>query len=244
MSSRGKPKPKLRDLSREHASAEESTAIVMAAQEEGQPIAAAILGAAIVEQELEALLRRRLGCKDDDEWGRLVGEMGPLGTFYRKIAMGRTLRMYEEDVKDNLDIIRSIRNVFAHAKKIIRFDHELIVSELKKVKIPRTRKRHHQIIRELKYGPQTSYVSLCVNISIMLLKRQNAAMNAASRHRGRKLKMRTISSLFSQIPGYPGLNQLGSLAGQLVGPSEQSLTPLLDAFHQTPPTTENNKDKK
>jgi hypothetical protein len=53
--SRGKPKPTLRDLGKAIASSEEHAALTSTLQN-AHPMAAALVGAALVEQELDKLL--------------------------------------------------------------------------------------------------------------------------------------------------------------------------------------------
>jgi len=78
--------------------------------------ACAVLGAALLDAILESLYSRRL--RDAKE--ELLSSNGPLGTFSARIRVARALAWISEDVRYDLDQIRSIRNEFAH-----NFDHEL-----------------------------------------------------------------------------------------------------------------------
>jgi len=50
-----------------------------------------------------------------------------MGSFANKIIMGQAIGLYGQQTRRNLDIIRAIRNAFAHAKRPISFgDDELI----------------------------------------------------------------------------------------------------------------------
>src|SRR5262249_12368025 len=62
----------------------------------------------------------------------LVADNGPLNSFSSKIITGYALGIYDESMRNDLQIVRNIRNVFAHSKKLIQFDHPLIVKELGK----------------------------------------------------------------------------------------------------------------
>jgi len=78
--------------------------------------ACAVLGAALLDARLESLYTRRLrGAKDD-----LLGNSGALGPLSARIKVAHALAWISEDVRFDLDQIRSIRNEFAH-----NFDHEL-----------------------------------------------------------------------------------------------------------------------
>ncbi len=79
-------------------------------------IACAVLGAALLDARLESLYNRRLRCFKEE----LLSSNGPLGAFSARIKLARALAWISEDVRFDLDQIRSIRNEFAH-----NFDHEL-----------------------------------------------------------------------------------------------------------------------
>src|SRR6266542_4223517 len=81
--------------------------------------ACAVLGAALLDARLESLYDGRL-CNSKEE---LLSNNGPLGTFSARIRVAHALAWISEDVRYDLDQIRSIRNEFAH-----NFDHELAFS--------------------------------------------------------------------------------------------------------------------
>ena len=78
--------------------------------------ACAVLGAALLDARLESLYSRRLRTFKDE----LLSNSRPLGAFSARIKVARALAWISEDVRFDLDQIRSIRNEFAH-----NFDHEL-----------------------------------------------------------------------------------------------------------------------
>jgi len=121
----------LRDLIRLQPELQQG-AVRYALHQEEHPIATAILGAVMVEHELETLLRSQFKRKDDETWAMLVADNGPLNSFYSKIVAGYALAIYDESMRDELHIVRNIRNVFAHAKKLIHFDDPLIMKKLGK----------------------------------------------------------------------------------------------------------------
>jgi hypothetical protein len=76
--------------------------------------AAVVLGAAWLDEGLTALLRAALlpsGKKDDDE---LFGYGGPLGDFGARIKLCHRLGLLSDDVRKTIDIVRKIRNKYAH----------------------------------------------------------------------------------------------------------------------------------
>lgn len=91
--SKGRKKPKLRDLSVNPLTYEEQTALIDAVAAAAHPMNTAILGAVLVEHELDMSLRKRMNITDDEEWEKIVDERGPLNSFSRKILIGRSLKV-------------------------------------------------------------------------------------------------------------------------------------------------------
>jgi hypothetical protein len=81
--------------------------------------ACAVLGAALLDARLERLYERRLRNSKEE----LLSSNGPLGAFSARIRVACALAWISDDVRFDLDQIRSIRNEFAH-----NFDHELAFS--------------------------------------------------------------------------------------------------------------------
>jgi hypothetical protein len=77
---------------------------------------AAILMGTNVDLALTSAIFHLLDTKDRD---RLESDAGPLS---RRILLGRALRIYGPVTQRNLDLIRHIRNAFAHAHVPITFD--------------------------------------------------------------------------------------------------------------------------
>ena len=126
------PNPNLHDLSRLPPEYDDIIALSDALFRDQQPITTAILGAVMVELHLERLVRSKLKHKDDETWALLVADNGHLGSFYSQIAMGYAFGIYDKDMCNDLNIVRNIRNTFAHSKKSIKFEHPAVVAELGK----------------------------------------------------------------------------------------------------------------
>jgi hypothetical protein len=129
------------------------------------PMAIAILGASMIELDLELTLRERFPKISDEEWGGMVGEYGPFNTLDQKIATAFAFRIIDQATKHNLKIVNVSATRFAHAKKPIDFNHELIAEELRKVREPNFDKKFHKKLRKSTYLPQDSYVLLCMAVS-------------------------------------------------------------------------------
>lgn len=218
---RGKPKPKLRYFSLEHPSEEEMKA-VNDVLFNGPPIVVAIIGAAMVETELEVLLRRRLTRRDDETWKRVAGDSGPLHTLDHKITLGHALGIFDDCARENLNIIRTIRNAFAHAKKPLDFENELVRKELAAIALPaRRRSSSYKALhnaKTMRYGAQLAFTSLCVRVTIVLIKKKGSLSTRAWRRRTK----RQAARFAAQMRGSSG-GLLGSwLAEQTADPSPQS----------------------
>ena len=165
---RGRAKPKLRDLSRKILSEREVQELLAVLDCPRQPpVLTAVYGASIVEYELENLICPRIGRGDPNTWASLTDDRGPLNSFHTKIIMGYALRAFDDAVRENLDIVRTVRNAFAHTRAAsLDFDHALITAELRKiVPIPRARKVIKELLqeaqREVEADPAVTYIHLC-----------------------------------------------------------------------------------
>jgi DNA-binding MltR family transcriptional regulator len=94
----------------------------------------------------------------------LVADNGPLGSFYSRIAMGYALGIHDNNMRNDLNIVRNIRNAFAHSRKSIQFDHPAVAAELGKA--TRSAKTMWKSI-----GPDAMrYKSLCFYLSAKLVR--------------------------------------------------------------------------
>jgi hypothetical protein len=225
--SKGAKKAKLRDLSTDPLTSAESNALLDALDSSLPPIACAILGQVLLEHELDSALKRRIPRKDDKTWAAMLDERGPLSTFSRKVSAAHALKIIDDATKTNMDIIRVVRNAFAHSKRIIDFDHPLVVAELSKIAVPSFRKR---TFADLKTNSNKKFVYLmmCMVLTTQLLKQQNQAHRRASKRRtSRKIVTSPLYRLLAPSLGMAGmfsptdlkLNQLPPLPGQTGHPN-------------------------
>lgn len=80
-----------------------------------------LLISAQIENELDSAIDTALGELPTDLRDALYSQDGPLATFSRKTTMAAALRLIGPITRENLRIIRSVRNAFAHAKVPITF---------------------------------------------------------------------------------------------------------------------------
>lgn len=80
---------------------------------------AAILLATNVENALQGAILSMLRAQRTKE---LFGANSALGAFANKVQMAYAMDIFGDETKQNLDIIRVVRNAFAHAKIPIKFE--------------------------------------------------------------------------------------------------------------------------
>lgn len=93
---------------------------------------AAIMAAAFVERTLEDQIRLNIqdpGGGVADSW--FEGINAPFGTFSAKIALGRALGLYNDEIQSVLTVIKNVRNAFAHRSLPLKFDHPTVLEECK-----------------------------------------------------------------------------------------------------------------
>lgn len=228
---RGRSKPKVSDLSRTPPTREEIEALVEVLDTHSlHPVSAAILGAVLVEHELDGELQDHLPHKDKTVWAELTKEVGPLRTFSQKIVMGYALRIYNNDFRSNLDIVRTIRNQFAHSKRILSFDNPLIVQELAAIKpIRGFSKDFKKYVRTNPHDNQGRYLSLCVLLTCGLMNKGTTRIRAQAKRINKKaegyhkLISRAIDAgLLGQQQSPPGLIPVNALAGQIGHPTSST----------------------
>lgn len=86
----------------------------------------AIIEVTGLEGALENAIKTKLIPLNKTDYRELFAPEGPLGTFGLKIKFGYALGLYGEHTRKDLDIIRWIRNAFAHSGKPLWFDTEVV----------------------------------------------------------------------------------------------------------------------
>jgi DNA-binding MltR family transcriptional regulator len=196
---RGKKAREKRELTTRELSMDERNALLDAMLTPPLAISYAIIGALLVEDELELSIKSRLRKISQQEWESILADKdGPLGNFDRKIKFASYLGILDADMQTNLDIIRNVRNRFAHTKRLISFDHSFIADELAKMAALKGVKRgfHHTS----KFAPQWRYISLCLHSIRAMSKKRFGARDSAH-----KALMKRRQKRVSQMGGLLGL---------------------------------------
>lgn len=80
-----------------------------------------ITGSAAVERTLEDAIIFKLGGISKKTAEELFNENAPLGSFSAKIKIGHALGLYGSHTKSDLNKVREIRNILAHAVRPVTF---------------------------------------------------------------------------------------------------------------------------
>jgi hypothetical protein len=192
--SRGRRKRSLRDLSRDEPSPEDSDEI-RRLQREGPGVVTAILGAAQVEYQLERLIFARLKRRDANTIEALTRDNGPLSGLYAKCVMAHAMGIIDDVILGNINIIRTIRNAFAHAKRPISFETAEVLDELRRIRLPPKSKSelYLDLAFAKKPSPGTGAASfriLVSNIIIQLLNKGTKRFRNRAAYLRRKAKRR------------------------------------------------------
>ncbi len=97
---------------------------------------AALLLATNLENSLRIAIEGKLAIAEKHRAMLFEEEASPLRDFAAKIRMGYAVGLFGEQTKKNLDIIRVIRNVFAHAPSPVRFSTIEIRNACALLKVP------------------------------------------------------------------------------------------------------------
>ena len=140
----------------------------------GNDRAAAILLARHLEDALVLALLSRIKV-DKNRKNELIGFDRPLGSFDSKIRFSFAIGLLTKETRDTLDVIRYVRNAFAHALIPIRFETKEVASACVLITIPAALPpTSHPTVRESidpieNPTPRVLYQNACTVISHNLL---------------------------------------------------------------------------
>jgi hypothetical protein len=166
---RGKKVQTLAELSREYPTEDELINYnELAANETDR--GAAIMAGALVENALTLAVQARLASPDPTSvasW--FEGANAPFATFSAKIKLGRALAIYGEHMESRLNLIKDIRNAFAHASRPLDFSHQALGAPCQKL-VPG---KHKEKL------PRAQFAAACMVMATMLI-------NNAMKHGGKE----------------------------------------------------------
>jgi len=186
-------KRKLRELSRQELSVDEFEKALAALDAPDVPdMIAAVLAATLVEYQLEQVLKRSFRRTDGSSWGRLTDSAGPLRDFHSKIVLGHALSSFDEDVRLNLNIVRDIRNAFAHSRTLLAFDHRDVGAELYKVRPVRKGKKILQSGALVLGASKRAYLELCMSLLMYFQLKLNESLKRKEKRRRDDIEAREL----------------------------------------------------
>ncbi len=112
-----------------------------------------LVGAAFIEEQLEALLRAHFlfeeslqnsTSEETGKFGKIVNKLfgyGPLGSFYAKADMAYSLGLIPEWEHWRIDLLRDVRNSFAHNIESSSFESQDVVKLLERFVSPENVRR-------------------------------------------------------------------------------------------------------
>lgn len=106
---------------------------VLEAYEQESDRSAAILAASFLEEVLEETIRSFL--IEDKSVDNLFKGYSPLSTFSSKIDISYALGLITKEMKQDLDVVRKVRNHFAHNWKDASFDNSPVSDFCRNLKI-------------------------------------------------------------------------------------------------------------
>ena len=90
----------------------------------------ALVAAAYLENEITVLLKRFLVKQSKKAAIELFDFNGPIGTFSSKIKLSFALGLISKELQSSLDVIRKIRNDFAHLHEPLDFSIDTITQKI------------------------------------------------------------------------------------------------------------------
>ena len=146
----------------------------------------AILGGTFLEMALEHILRAYFP-EDEKEVDNLFDYNQPLGTFSGKISMAFCLGLIDKLIKDDLTLVRKIRNEFAH-ELFANFDNAKISSWCNELKF------HKVFLMTEPPKDATAIEIFQVGVNTLISNLSGCISNA----RGQKLKIEDGLKVFIQ----------------------------------------------
>ena len=134
-----KTKPtSLNQLSKSNVESEDVKGVLEEIQHASDRTAAIVL-ASWVERSLEQSIVLTLLRQDQPTVEKLIGRGGALSSFFAKTHLGFAQGLYDAATRDNLDIIRNIRNAFAHSALQLTFQTPQVAAEVNKLQVRTTK---------------------------------------------------------------------------------------------------------
>lgn len=170
----------LKDLVKNHTIEEWAESFVTLGMDGDRSMA--ILASVMVERGLENVLLQHIVPISKTEYDQLFEGVGPLSSFSNKIKIAYAIGALSKDARHDLDLIREIRNTFAHSVVQIDFNEAAIARRCRDLKLGSRMIKGNSIIVDLSC-PRTSFQYNTRLYASILLAYGSDAEQSPSRHK-------------------------------------------------------------
>jgi hypothetical protein len=149
--------------------------------------AAVLLQASLVEDTLRRMIQAKfMAGASADVVIRVFEANGPLSTFSNKIIMGHALGLYGNIFRHDLDIIRELRNGFAHTRRPLEFETKEVTDMCNYLRLPDSKMSQQPPIYSERYPitvatdnnhPRTRFTAVCYTITVHLMMSQEQLLS-------------------------------------------------------------------
>lgn len=181
------------------------------------PISTAILGASFLEFQLETMLRPKFPYGGDKNWWALTSDRGPINTFQQKIMLAYSLNLITEHLSEVLHVIRRVRNIFAHSKRVVGFDNAEVIAELAALPLPKKKSTSYKLLNGARSRsesePRKAFLLIFYFVHSEILRRKLKTAKSSYRYSKKKLEKLeinapVISQLFRDVGDSPSAADL------------------------------------
>jgi DNA-binding MltR family transcriptional regulator len=120
-----------------------------------------IILASMIERHLEQAIIERLRLINKDAEKPLFDREGALSTFFGNIHLGYALGLFSDTVRDDLNVIRRIRNAFAHSSLPITFESPEVSDEIGKLQTRYSLAHDYPDVSEEKKHLSECFLGIC-----------------------------------------------------------------------------------
>jgi hypothetical protein len=150
--------------------------------------AAVLLQASLVEDTLRRMIQAKFVTgMSSDLTSRIFESNGPISTFGNRIIIGRALGLYGSVFHHDLEIIRELRNAFAHTRHPLEFETKEVADMCKHLRVVDSKLRQQPPIYSEKYPdrktvinkkhPRTRFTAACYTITVHLMMSQGQLLS-------------------------------------------------------------------
>jgi hypothetical protein len=143
--------------------------------------AAALVAGAMLETDLTKVLKAQFAHLTESEINDLFGSSGPLYSFSNKIKFAYALRLISSQFRDDLDVLREIRNAFAHSQRPLNFEIQEIGAMCRRLKSMDIEKGYDlNDLDKVNVDNRTRYLACALHIAVAILKEHDEREKTAA----------------------------------------------------------------